>query len=186
MQENRELIKELRNNVSDFKMRLSAKNYRFFKSDDFLKLAVDFKYTGISSRYAEGFLNENNIYPELNDGRYILFYLSALTKKKELNKLEKKLKKLTKIKKFKKTFIEKPELKTGKKSFSYLVAAEMEKILYPIEKSEGKICGRNAGIFPPCFPIVIAGEIITKETIDLLKNQTNVFGMKDKKIYVIK
>jgi len=186
MDENREYIKVLYERIIDLKNKLAVKKYKFFKSEDFLKLAVDFKYTTISPYLAEKYLISKNIYTELNDGRYILFYLSPLTKIKEISYLEKHLKKLSKMKKLKNTFIEKPEIKTGRKSFSYLVACEMEQVIYPLSKSEGKVCGKNAGIFPPCFPIVVAGEIITKETIELLSTQTNVFGLNKNKIHIIK
>jgi lysine decarboxylase len=186
MNENREYVKDLFERVNDLKNKLVLKKFRFFRSEDFLKLAIDFKYTGISPYVAEKYLETKKIYCELNDGRYILFYLSPLTKLKDISYLEKYLKKLNKMKKLRNTFKENPEIKIGRKSFSYLVACEMEQVLYPLEKSEGKICGKNAGIFPPCFPIIVAGETITKETIELLKSKTNVFGITKNKINIIK
>lgn len=181
-----EMLSNLFFAVSEFKKRLVSRNYRFYKADDFLKLAVDFKETGVSAEAALCFLQNHGIYAEFCDGRFIMFYLSVATTKSHLLKLEKILKKLLRVKAFKNTYQPVPALKTGKKSFSYLVACEMEKKLCPIELSEGRICAKNAGTFPPCVPLVVAGEAITAEIIEVLVKRQSTFGMQGKNIYVVK
>lgn len=180
-----QLIETLALALDDIKQRLEARGYRFYKSKDVLKLSVDFESVGISAKAAESYLNKKGIYAELCDGRYILFYMSALTKPRTAGKLERLLKRMLRNKKLKNTYKAIPEVKTGKKSFSYTVAAGMAKQLVPLNESEGKICGKNVGIFPPAFPVITAGEVITKETVDFLKKADNVFGLDDGNVYIV-
>ena len=44
----------------------------------------------------------------------------------------------------------------------------------------------NCGLFPPCTPLILAGEKVEKEKIELLKKADNAFGVYAKKILVIK
>jgi arginine/lysine/ornithine decarboxylase len=53
-----------------------------------------------------------------------------------------------------------------------------------LQKSIGKICAMNCGLFPPCLPLIKVGERITAEKIALLEQATNVYGLNDGKIQV--
>ena len=79
-----------------------------------------------------------------------------------------------------------PEYVCGVKKFSYLTALTFAVQEVPLEKAAGKVCARNAGVTPPCFPLVIAGEVIGKETAECLKRAKSTFGVKNGKISVIK
>ena len=72
------------------------------------------------------------------------------------------------------------------KKFSYLTALTFRKERVPIEESAGRIAARNAGVTPPCTPLVLAGEQITPEAAEALKNAKHTFGLTDGKIEVIK
>ena len=61
------------------------------KNDDWTKILVPF---GEYSDSAQTFLEERGVYPEFNDGNYLLFYLSPCTKPRELKLLGKLLDKL--------------------------------------------------------------------------------------------
>jgi arginine/lysine/ornithine decarboxylase len=54
------------------------------------------------------------------------------------------------------------------------------------EKSVGKICAGACGLFPPCTPLIYAGEKITEEKIKLLLQANHRFGLVDGKISVVK
>ena len=55
-----------------------------------------------------------------------------------------------------------------------------------LTEAEGKICANDCGLFPPCTPLIRAGERIGKEQLILLTNAANVYGLVDKKILVVK
>ena len=69
--------------------------------------------------------------------------------------------------------------------YDYISAKRLPYEWVELSNSDGRICVENAGLFPPCKPIVLAGERVTKEIIDVLSNP-NVFGIKDGKIKVAK
>jgi arginine/lysine/ornithine decarboxylase len=52
--------------------------------------------------------------------------------------------------------------------------------------AEGKICAASCGLFPPCTPLILPGERVTKEKLDLLKKADNVFGVNENRILVLK
>ena len=58
------------------------------ENDDWTKLVVPF---GDRAGEAQAFLEAHGIYPEFNDGNYLMFYLSPCTKKGEIKKLVKML-----------------------------------------------------------------------------------------------
>lgn len=58
---------------------------------DWTKILVRF---GSQSDAAQEYLEKNGIYPEFNDGNYLMFYLSPCTKPQELKRLGKMIKKL--------------------------------------------------------------------------------------------
>jgi arginine/lysine/ornithine decarboxylase len=48
------------------------------------------------------------------------------------------------------------------------------------------MCAENAGITPPCLPIIIAGEMISEGAVELLSKARQTFGIIDGKIKVVK
>ena len=48
------------------------------------------------------------------------------------------------------------------------------------------MCADNAGITPPCLPVVIAGEMISQQAVDKLLKAHSTFGVTDGKIKVVK
>ena len=48
------------------------------------------------------------------------------------------------------------------------------------------MCACNAGLMPPCVPIVAAGEMISEEAAKLLGGNEHTFGLSGGKIKVVK
>ena len=46
----------------------------------------------------------------------------------------------------------------------------------PLSEAAGRICARNAGVTPPCFPVVVAGEQITEQAVAALAAAKHTFG----------
>jgi arginine/lysine/ornithine decarboxylase len=55
-----------------------------------------------------------------------------------------------------------------------------------LEKAENRICAANCGLFPPCTPLIKAGECVKREKIELLQRANNVYGLDNGKMLVIK
>ncbi len=155
----------------------SLKNAYF--GGDWTKLCVRFE----NAKAIKNALETKGIYPEFIEGNLLLFYLSPATKEREWKRLEKLLKRL-----------EEKGLEFSKNSVQSDPAPlvfeeedgkwETEKI--PLSQSEGRICAKTCGLFPPCLPLVLKGEIIEKEKIETLLKAPSTFGLTGNTITVVK
>ncbi|MFR6056136.1 MAG: aminotransferase class I/II-fold pyridoxal phosphate-dependent enzyme [Eubacteriales bacterium] len=183
----RELLSKLRVEVAALRTRLEAKGYACLKDADSLKLAVDFKPVGISTYKAEKILNKHNVFAEMNDGRYLLFLFGPTTDKRSLDVLESRLKKLVSREDLKNTFAARADVRFGVRKMPYLTAnVNSRKESVDLKESAGKILAENVGVFPPCFPLCMAGEVMTEEIIAILSEAKNTFGIINNKVKVVK
>jgi hypothetical protein len=167
-----------------FKSEMTA--FTFYPSADWTKLAVDFKPLGISPYLAEAALEKRGIYAEMNDGRYLLFYLSPSVEGWQLNELKAALVWIISQKKLKNTYKDKMPLPSAERTYSFLYALKQRSEWVDLSQSVGKMCAENAGVTPPCLPVVIAGEIITQAAVEVLEGARQTFGILDGKIKVVK
>ena len=152
-------------------------NERIYPSKDWTKLCALF---GKNAYEAEKTLQEKGIYPEFCNGNVVMLYLSPATKKQEWKKLKAELEKL---------FVKYPYTpnEMAQSIHTPLVSTENRATMWVgLTEAEGKICASDCGLFPPCTPLIRAGEKISKEQLTLLTNAANVYGLVDKKILVIK
>ena len=156
-----------------------------YPSDDEMKLAVDCEPLGVNSDDIAAMLEKKGIYPELSDGRYILFYLSPMTTQGELNKLLTVLNAVVHSKKLKKNYAAKPLLPPVERTYSYLYSLKQKHELVPLDGAAGRMCAGNVGISPPCTPVIVAGEIITAQAIKILSGAKGVYGLYGGKIRVV-
>ena len=162
-------------------------DFVFYPSDDWTKLAVDFKPLNISPALAQQKLEKRGIYAEMNDGRYLLFYLSPMTSARQLNKLGNALMGVVSSKKLRDTYREiGGVIPPAPRTYSYLYALGAPSEWVPVKDSIGAMCAENAGVTPPCIPVVVAGEIITPRAVKLLQSGKNTFGLRDGKIKVVR
>lgn len=177
-------IERVEDVLAELKIKVARAGVTFVETTDSLKLTLDFGGAGIDASWAEQQLINKKIHCELNDGRYLLFMFSVFTKSGEIKKLCRAL--LSIIKRANKTDVcmDKPHVEPQRK-LKYLVAIEDSGEYVDLDNAIGKIAGDNAGLFPPCYPLVTAGEVIDERTAKLLK-ATNVFGVKDGKIKIVK
>ena len=156
---------------------LFEKDTRVTLQSDWTKLCVFF---GENAFDAENFFIGKGIYPEFCDGENVLFYLSPATKIRDLKRLKKALDK---------AFAKYPYLK---KETDYQIPApslflkDVETEWVELEKSIGKICAVSCGLFPPCTPLIHAGEMIEENKITTLKKAKNAFGLKEGAICIVK
>ena len=158
----------------------------FYPSDDWTKLLIDFKPLGVSADAVAAQLEKKDVYPEFSDGRYILFYLSPMITASDLSNLKKKLAVILQSKKLKNTYKERQPIPDSDRSYSFQYALRKQCEWVDLEKAAGRMCAKNAGLTPPCTPVVITGEMITAAAVKALSRPTHTFGLRDGKICVVK
>jgi arginine/lysine/ornithine decarboxylase len=182
---NPKILAKAKADVEEFKKQMTG--FTFYPSDDWTKLCIDFKPLGISPDLVVEKLEKKGIYAEMNDGRYILFYLSPAIETRQLNDLKNVLINIVSQKKLKNTFKDTASpVPVTERTYSYLYALKQRSEWLPLKDSLGRMCAENAGVTPPCLPVVIAGEIISQQAIDILSKATQTFGITNAKIKVVK
>ena len=121
-------------------------------------------------------LEEKGVYAEFCDGENLLFYISPATTKKQFSVLKNLLKKLSQA-------VEKEQKSTPAPLF---IEQDGQREWVKIENAVGRVCAKPCGLFPPCIPLFLQGEILTAEKIERLQNAAHSFGLKDGKICVYK
>lgn len=170
--------------VEEFKS--TATEFTFYPADDWTKLLIDFKPLGVSPDKVEALLAKKELYPEFSDGRYILFYLSPMVTAADLASLKKKLNAVLQNKKLKDTYREKLPITEGDRSYSFQYALRKPCEWVELDDAVGRMCAKNAGLTPPCIPVVVSGEMITLAAIKALSRPGHTFGLKEGKICVVK
>jgi arginine/lysine/ornithine decarboxylase len=122
----------------------------------------------------------------MSDSRYLLFYLSPSIEAWQLAELKTSLLWLAGQKKFKKSYVERKPLPATDRTYSYLYALKQKYDWVNIKESVGKMAAENAGITPPCIPVLVAGEIITQQAVDILSAEKKTFGIENGKIKVVR
>lgn len=181
---NPKVLFKTKSGVEEFKN--TEKDLTIYHSDDWTKLLIDFKPLNISPDLVFKSLQKKGVHAEFSDGRYILFYLSPLTALSELPALKKKILSFTTNKRLKNTYREKPSIPEGDRSYSFQYALRKQSEWLNLDDAVGRMCAQNAGTFPPCIPVVVAGEMITVAAIKALSREGHTFGVKDGKICVVK
>jgi len=166
-------------------LKKDLEGFTFYPSQDWTKLVIDFKPLGISPKIAQTELEKRGIYAEMCDGRYLLFYLSIGITAFAAMELKSALLSVCAQKKLKGTYKELPHIPTAERTYSFLYAYKSRSEWVPLKAASGRMCADNAGITPPCIPVVAAGEMITPQVIRLLSDAENTFGILDGKIKVV-
>lgn len=170
--------------VEEFKS--GDNEYKLYPADDWTKLLIDFKPLGVSPDKVEALLAKKELHAEFSDGRYILFYLSPMTTPSDLASLKKKLTAVLQNKKLKDTYREKPPVPEGDRSYSFQYALRKPCEWVALDDAVGRMCAKNAGLTPPCIPVVVSGEMITLAAVKALSRPGHTFGLHDGKICVVK
>ena len=150
------------------------KQPRLYPNEDWTKICALF---GKNAFAVSEKLQAEGIFSEFCDGNIVTFYLSPATQKHAFLRLKKRLEAL---------FEKYPYIPLEDVPTPVFLQKTGEKEWVEIEKSVGQVCAENCGLFPPCTPLILAGERICEEKIRLLQAADNVFGLKENKISVFK
>ena len=181
---NPKLLARAKDAVAAF--RAEMEGVTFYPSADWAKVAIDFKPLGIDPSIAQTALEKKGIYAEMNDGRYLLFYLSPVVTAGQLAELRAALIGVMAKKKNKGTFRDRPSIPVAERTYSFIYALRQRAEYVPLREAVGRMCAENAGVTPPCLPVVIAGEMVSPQAAELLFSAKNTFGVRDGKIKVVR
>lgn len=181
---NPKLLSRAKDAVAAF--RAEMEGVTFYPSADWAKVAIDFKPLGIDPSIAQTALEKKGIYAEMNDGRYLLFYLSPVVTAGQLAELRAALIGVMAKKKNKGTFRDRPSIPVAERTYSFIYALRQRAEYVPLKEAVGRMCAENAGVTPPCLPVVIAGEMVSPQAAELLSSAKNTFGVRDGKIKVVR
>ena len=159
---------------------LIKKGFGVIKSDDALKMTVDLNGL-IKGKEIVDVLENNNIYVELYNDDYLLFMLSYKFNQESAKKIASVILCVSTVKR-ERTFL---KSYYPQRRLSYINAISSESELVEIEKSVGRICAESVGIFPPCYPLILPGEVFDNSVISRLLGE-NTFGCYGNKVKVVK
>lgn len=173
---------------SDFKTLVELLGIKVKDYGDVFKLTLDFSPLGVNAFDIEKGLNENGVYPELTDSNNVLLMFSIQTAKTEFNKTYNAIKRtLDSVKQRKQKDTEEDiESLLAERVMPYLTAIKSGFEYVKLKNAIGKVCAVNTGVFPPCYPVLTAGEKITAKAVEILKNSEYTFGLNDGRIKVVK
>lgn len=154
---------------------------------DKTRYVINFK-NNISANLVLNYLRKHHIQAEMSDLYNIVLIFSPFNTEEELEYLYEVFSKMP----YKEFYMKNVPLLSYKVPKAYIApyeALEKSKELMKIENSEGHICGESIIPYPPGVPILMAGELIDKEAIDVIKyyieNNIEIIGVQDKYIKII-
>lgn len=151
--------------AEQFKARFNA-----YPNRDWSKIVIPF---GEAAYAAQDYLQSRGIYPEFNDGKNLMFYLSPCTKISELKELGRALQKLSP-----------PKFAFETETFADVFKGRGECVYVPVMQAVGKICARSCGAVPPCIPLIAFGERVTEDKALRLSRAKSTFGLDGGKMLV--
>ena len=153
------------------------KHPRIQSNDDWTKVCALF---GNRAFDVEKELEEEGIYAEFCDGNVLMFYLSPATKLRDFERLKTRLTELFE------RYSYSPEKQTQRIPAPLVLHKNGQTEWVKLQDCAGRICAADCGLFPPCVPLIWAGERVEKDKIELLRKADNVFGIHEDKILVYK
>ena len=160
---------------------LKGLGFDILPCDDPLKVTVVLSNKACGLQVGK-MLEERGIFAELVSDRYILFMLAYTFNKEQAQRVIDafkgvKIESLT-VNELELTF----ELK---RAISFIQAKNSQIEEIDLKCASGRICAENAGVFPPCYPVIIAGEVFDERVIKAL-SVNNTFGVNGGKVKVVK
>jgi lysine decarboxylase len=167
-----------------YKEKISSLGYDVIVNGDFTRFTISRK--GCTGYDLYNYLAEKGLYCELADFTNILALFTVADNENSYKKLYKSLSSypLCSVK-TNNPAVRKPLPPT--RAMSYIQAYNGEKELLPLSRAAGRVAASDAGIFPPSYPIVCCGDLITEEICRYLsENLRYAFGLDCGGIYVVK
>lgn len=146
-------------NFEKLKAKISEHGWRVQDSDP-LRLTIESDGNALSE-----LMRENGIEAEYSDNDHVVFMMTPQNTFEELDKLESLLCSL-KAHKRERVYLKLPR---SKQLMSIRDAVFSASETVPVDSAVGRICASPLVSCPPAIPIVVSGEIIEEDAVDLLK-----------------
>lgn len=137
------------------------------ENPDWSKIVLPF---GEKSGDARRYLEARGVFPEFDDGNYLMFYLSPATKLRDLKKLVRLAGRL-------------PRAAVREARLERAAGGGKTVALAP-RQAVGRVCAQTCGLFPPCVPLLFVGDVVSEEAARRLAGAVSAFGLAEGKIIV--
>ena len=164
LQEYPHRLRKFVSKVYSLKKSLSEQGYCLC-GDEPLKVTVDVKAYGYEGTELANYLRENNIESEFADRDFTVLMLTPDNSEDELTQIQKVLCSLPKGEAIVSSL---PKFIKGKKVLSVREAMLSECEVLPLEKCSGRVLAVPTVGCPPAVPILVCGERITDEALEIL------------------
>ena len=158
-----EKLKSVAEKVESIKNTLSENGYTLCGNEP-MKITIATKIYGYTGFELADILQKNNVFCEFYDKDYLVLMPSANTSPDELDKV---LPILLNLEKRSPITDKAPKFALQKRILSPRQAIFSANERLPVSECEGRICAELSFSCPPAIPIIMCGEQITSETIDL-------------------
>lgn len=166
------------------------KPFSEYQTQDPFKLLLSFEQNGLTGYEAEEILRKDfGIYAELCDNKNVLLMTSWGNSKQNFELLALAINHIKDIKKESSESKIITEFNEGKPELSPKIALNSECEWILPKDSVGRIAAANVTAFPPCIPVLLPGEKISKKQADEVEYmilQRTAEGLRNGKICVIK
>ncbi|GAA0728817.1 aminotransferase class V-fold PLP-dependent enzyme [Clostridium malenominatum] len=187
-----EIIEKYRAKINEIKgirildesyVRKRYKNYNLDTSRYIINLEK-----GYNSNLFLDYLRENKIQCEMSDTFNVVLIFSPFNKEEEFEYLYKVLMECN-LERFKGDNVDLIKYTSPKGAISPHEALNMKKKKIKLWQGEGQICGENITPYPPGVPLIMMGEVIDKEVINMIKyykkQGLDIIGLHEDEIIVI-
>lgn len=177
-------VKKFAKKVRRVKDAIEKMGFVTVENADFYKIIIDFEKCDMDPYSAEEVLEKAEVFCEMNDGRYLVFAVTPMNSPADFKKLKKGLLKVQRANLYG-TYKPKTNIPNGARKVSFCGASRMQHAEVDLMLAIGKVSAVNIGTFPPCSPMVVAGETITREIASELSHATNVYGLRNGKVKIV-
>ena len=152
----------------------SLPNLSFLQNNDFSRLVLD----NTNGARASEWLKQKGVYVEFNDLSHVVLIVSLAENKQNLLQLKKVLATAQDMRGPSSSYVQYANV------CDEICHHDGETMLVDIDRAEGYICAQQCGGYPPCIPLFLKGEKISRA--DRLFSFNNTFGLYNDKIKVFK
>ncbi len=145
--------------------------------EDWTKVCAAFGERAFEANEA---LEKQGVYAEFCDGENILFYLSPCTSEEELSSLQAALNEAFERYPYR-------AKKVVQRNPAPLVCVKNKPTEWvKADNATGKLCAADCGLFPPCVPLIRAGERVEREKLELLLRAPHCYGLAENRMLIVK
>lgn len=153
-------------NIQKLKDELVANGIALRHGED-MRITIDAAKLGYSGYELEDLLKSNNIFCELSDSRYVVLLMSVTTPESWLKAV---LTSLCGAEKRTPLNIEtRKAIPAGKRNMSAQEAFFSHSEFVALSECEGRICTEIVSPSPPCVPLALPGEELSREVVEIMR-----------------